>query len=160
MRCWNRRPVCWLCRLQAQVVQVGQEITIAEQQWQVGLQAGRGNDPIDRFVHRDPLPKELAVVLRSFPCIVSSQHRQQCQRAEQPAGRGHVALVAKALNHFHQDQITHHQRRHPKETITPAVQILGWLGHPTAGCQVTSQTPGERRAGPAALCAKSPAPWL
>jgi len=27
--------------------------------------------------------------------------------------------VAKALNHFHQDQITYHQRRHPQETIEP-----------------------------------------
>lgn len=50
----------WSHRLQPQVLHVGQEITIVEQQRKLGLHAGRGNDPVDRFAHRDPLAAQLA----------------------------------------------------------------------------------------------------
>ena len=41
------------CRHQAQVLDVGLEVAVAEQQRQVGLDAGGGDDPVDRLWHRD-----------------------------------------------------------------------------------------------------------
>ena len=43
------------CRLQAQMLDVGLEVAVAEQQRQVRLDAGSGDDPVDRLAHRDPL---------------------------------------------------------------------------------------------------------
>ena len=95
------------------------KVAIAEQQRQVGLDAGGGDDPVDRLAHRDSLAAQRSVVLCCLPGIAATKHRQQSQGAEQLPGGGHVALAAEALHHLHQDQIADRQRCHPEPSIQP-----------------------------------------
>jgi len=71
-----------LGHLQAQVIRVGLEVPVAEEQRQAGLDAGGGDDPVNRFAHRDPLAAQrnsCRAVATSWsvlnPCITSTKMR-------------------------------------------------------------------------------------
>ena len=67
------------CRLQAQMLHVGLEVAVAEQQRQVGLDAGGGDDPVDPLGHCDHLAAQLRIVLRRCPGVAAAENFQQGQ---------------------------------------------------------------------------------
>ena len=67
------------------------EVPLAEQQWQIGLDAGGGDDPVDCRSHHDPLAAQLSVVFRRLPGIAASQHRSQGQGYQVPLGLPRLA---------------------------------------------------------------------
>ncbi len=116
-----------LCRLQPQVLHVRLEVAVAEQQRQVGIDAGGGDNPVNGLTHRDSLAAQQPDVFCCFLGIAAAEHRQHGQRAEQLPGGGHIALAAEPLHDLDQDEIADRQRRHPEHCVQP---LHLWGAHP------------------------------
>lgn len=110
------------------MVHVGLEVPVAEEQRQVGLDAGGGDDSVKGLAHGDPLAAQLPVILRCLSGVAAAEHRQQGQRAELLSGGGDILVSAEPLHHLHQDEVSDRQRSHPEQPIQP---FHLWGVHPT-----------------------------
>lgn len=81
------------------------EVAIAEQQAMAVLNAPRGDKTIDRLAHRDATRSEDAIILNGRDHDRLAGDVDVDASIHKAARRGELPVIAKALEHFHLDEV-------------------------------------------------------
>lgn len=102
------------------------EVPVAVEQSQVFFDAACRDQTVDWFAHRDTEVAQTTAIARSRDCAVGAAEFDDLEHEQRILCPCRIAIAAKTLKQFHEDQVADHERRRRVHQLFQADGLGSW----------------------------------